>query len=66
MCHMPVKKVENDNEYVPLYINPVGLIYKMMVLAGYSYPEEQTLFVYERVGTPSLEIMDSWGNKYLT
>ena len=58
------RKVENDSEFVALYANSAGIVYKTMMVYGFPYPREQELHIYGNEGTTSIDIWDEWGNKY--
>ena len=61
---MHAKKVENDSEFVALYANSAGIVYKTMKVYGFPYPREQELHIYRNEGTTSINIRDEWENKY--
>ena len=66
LYRLRVLKIENDSEWVALYVSSKGIIFKTMMSYGTPYPNEQTLHVYGEEGSPSLDFRDAWGNKYYT
>ena len=50
LYHMHVTRIDSDNQYVALYQNNVGMVYKTMRLHGNIYPQELTLHVYGKMG----------------
>ena len=54
-----------DGEYVALYMNAEGTVYKTFLVFGYPYPIEQILHVHRNESLQETDVRDQWNNKYV-
>ena len=59
-----MRKIDNDSEFVALYVSLSGIVFKTMMVYGFPYPHDQELHVYRDNETLSIDFRDDWGNKY--
>ena len=61
---MPVRRIYVDNRHVLLYQNLARITYRILCKAGYGYPPETILHVYEITGATRIKLYDDWENAY--
>lgn len=61
LYHMPMTSINCDNQYVALYQNNTGMVYKTMRLHGNIYPQDLTLHANR---FDQLQMYDDWNNAY--
>ena len=53
-----VRKIDNDSEFVALYVTLTGIVFKIMMVYGFPYPQDQELHVYRDKATTSIDFRD--------
>ena len=64
LYHMLVTRIYCDHQYVDLYQNNTGMIFKMMSQQETIYPLEITLHVYGEIKMGEVQLYDDWNNIY--
>ena len=64
LYHMNVTRIGYDHQYVALYQNNAGMIFKTMSRKGSIYHPELTLHVYGEIKTGEVQMYDDWNNIY--
>ena len=53
-----MRKIDNDSEFVALYVSLSGIVFKMMMVYKFPYPHDQELHVYRDEATLSIDFRD--------
>ena len=59
-----MRKIDNDSEFIALYVSSSEIFFKTMMVYGFPYPHNQELHVYRDDETLSVDFRDEWGNEY--